>query len=77
MSAKLGGVGKSYLPTRTIKYWWAICPPYDFKDLVFRFSSPVRRRVAQAGQEISARTDETTSHSTKLANNTSQVAGYV
>ena len=44
---------------------------------VFRFTSPVRRRVAEAGQGISARTDETTSHSTKLANNASQVAGYV
>jgi len=31
-------------------------------------TSPVRRRVAQAGQGMSARTDETTSHSTKLAN---------
>jgi hypothetical protein len=53
------------------------CPPYDFKVLAFRFSSPERRRVAQAGQEVSARTDETTSHSTKLANDASQVAGYV
>ncbi|MDO8465446.1 MAG: hypothetical protein Q7S46_09390, partial [Gallionella sp.] len=43
----------------------------------FRFPSPVRRRVAEAGQEMSARTDETTSHSTKLANDASQVAGYV
>ena len=41
------------------------------------FLSPVRRRVAQADQGISARTDVTTSHSTKLANDASQVAGYV
>ena len=47
------------------------------KVLDFRLSSPVRRRVAQAGQGVSARTDETTSHSTKLANDASQVAGYV
>jgi hypothetical protein len=47
------------------------------KVLNFSFSSPVRRRVAEAGQGISARTDETTSHSTKLANDASQVAGYV
>jgi hypothetical protein len=50
---------------------------HDKTVLGFCFSSPVRRRVAQAGQGISARTDETTSHSTKLANNASQVAGYV
>jgi len=43
----------------------------------FRLSSPERRRVAQADQGVSARTDETTSHSTKLANDASQVAGYV
>ena len=43
----------------------------------FDFSSPERRRVAQAGQGISARTGETTSHSTKRATDASQVAGYV
>ena len=48
-----------------------------FRFSVFCFSSPVRRRVAEAGQGVSARTDETTSHSTKLANDASQVAGYV
>jgi hypothetical protein len=53
--------------------------PYQLTGLEilgFRFSSPVRRRVAQAGQGISARTDETTSHSTKLSKDDSQVAGY-
>jgi hypothetical protein len=45
--------------------------------LFLDFPSPVRRRVAQAGQGISARTDETTSHSTWLAKDASQVAGYV
>src|SRR5450759_306293 len=45
--------------------------------LDFALSPPVRRRVAQPGQGMSARTDETTSHSTKLANDASQVAGYV
>jgi len=44
---------------------------------ILAFLPPVRRRVAQAGQGVSARTDETTSHSTKLANDASQVAGYV
>jgi len=38
------------------------------KVLNFSFSSPVRRRVAEAGQGMSARTGETTGHSTKLAN---------
>jgi hypothetical protein len=51
--------------------------PYEFTVLVFAFLSPVRRRVAEAGQGMSASTDETTSHSTKLANDASQVAGYV
>ena len=36
------------------------------------FSPLFRHRVAEAGQEISARTDETTSQSTKLANNASK-----
>ena len=54
--------------------WWAT-PTIRFS--AFDFLSPVRRRVAQAGQGMSARTDETTSHSTKLANDASQVAGYV
>ena len=62
--------------------------------LISSTSTPVRRRVAQGGQGLLARTDETTdrttqfwlraqaqaiidSHSTKLANNASQVAGYV
>ncbi len=53
------------LPTRFFRFWY------------FAFLSPVRRRVAEAGQGISARTDETTSHSTKLTNDASQVAGYV
>ena len=50
------------------------CPRIVFD---FDFLSPVRRQVAEAGQGVSARTDETTSHSTKLANDASQVAGYV
>jgi len=40
-----------------------------------RFSSPVRRRVAQAGWGF--RRGALHSHSTKLANDASQVAGYV
>ncbi|WP_212786847.1 hypothetical protein [Ferrigenium kumadai] len=56
---------------RGISFWLM------YLTLNFRFSSPVRRRVAQAGQGMSARTDETTSHSTKLASDASQVAGYV
>ena len=30
--------------------WWATCCPHDFKVLGLRFSSPERRRVAEAGQ---------------------------
>ena len=56
---------------------WASRGHSIFWFSLFAFSSPVRRRVAQAGQGVSARTDETTSHSTKLANDASQVAGYV
>ena len=38
-----------------LELFWLSTPP-DFKVLEFRFSSPVRRRVAQAGQGVSART---------------------
>ena len=48
-----------------------------FELTVLLFFPLIRHRVAEAGQEMSASTDETTSHSTKLANDASQVAGYV
>ena len=58
--------------------WWATCCPlFGLTVLGFCFFPLIRHRVAQAGQGISASTDETTSHSTKLANDASQVAGYV
>jgi hypothetical protein len=80
-------VGKSYLPTRTKNNGGQFAHPTILRFWHFAFLSPVRRRVAQAGQGLICflsfmfryglrPTDETTSHSTKLPNNSSQVAGY-
>ena len=69
------------MPTRQFNSWWQpVAHPTNngFEFWVPAFHPLICHRVAQAAQGISASTDETTSHSTKqLANDTSQVAGYV